>query len=500
MRTPGWPLALAATVIGGAALTRAADRSAPDAERFQPLIARLGSGLFREREAASRELDAFGEAALASLRQAAHAGDPEVRRRAAELVERIGGRLAAARLLAATPVSFDYRDTPLTEAVADLARRTGAPLRLMRRADSRDRTVTARTAALPFWEALGLFCRQAGVHEWDGLAPLRGDMAAGPQGPNPRPRQDAPAFGPVLSADSLPWFMLLDGPGPDLPAHHAGAVRVRCLPSAAASPESIDGVTLPLQIATEPKLHWLGVQELRVTRAVDDRGQALPATVVAPALPSVGDELVLLPNGRLAPRPRGQHGPVGVRIRADAPGQRLGELAGLVTAQVRVTEPVLALNAPAAGLTAPGDVGGSLKVADFARDAAGEVRVTAEVELPPGVQPVQPPGGGILAGLPGAQVVPGGVMIRPVPAVNTQMTVAGGTDCQGLTLEDARGRRYAVLRGHAEFVPTPQGGTFRIAARFGPPERGSEPVRLVVLAHRAVTVEVPFSLRDVPLP
>src|SRR5690242_1409603 len=64
------------------------------------LIERLGSSDFAEREAATRALDEIGPAVLADLRQATTSDDPEVRRRAGELVRLIERRAEAARLLA----------------------------------------------------------------------------------------------------------------------------------------------------------------------------------------------------------------------------------------------------------------------------------------------------------------------------------------------------------------------------------------------------------------
>ncbi len=65
-----------------------------DSTQIDRLIKQLGSEQFAEREAASRELAAYGESALPALRRAAAgSGDAEVRRRARELVRTIVARL-----------------------------------------------------------------------------------------------------------------------------------------------------------------------------------------------------------------------------------------------------------------------------------------------------------------------------------------------------------------------------------------------------------------------
>src|SRR5262245_32024386 len=64
---------------------------AADAARIARLVRQLGSDDFDEREAATKELEAIGEPALAPLRKAAAEGDAEVRARAAALLRKIPG-------------------------------------------------------------------------------------------------------------------------------------------------------------------------------------------------------------------------------------------------------------------------------------------------------------------------------------------------------------------------------------------------------------------------
>jgi hypothetical protein len=73
----------------------------PDTEEIQRLIRQLGSSKFKEREAAERRLEAFGEPALPALRQTAGDKEPGVRARAARLAEAIDSRL---------PYLFNGRD------------------------------------------------------------------------------------------------------------------------------------------------------------------------------------------------------------------------------------------------------------------------------------------------------------------------------------------------------------------------------------------------------
>jgi hypothetical protein len=64
-----------------------------EAERIAQLIKQLGSDDFAKREAASEELEGIGEPALVALRKTATStGDPEIRRRAEQVIEAIASR------------------------------------------------------------------------------------------------------------------------------------------------------------------------------------------------------------------------------------------------------------------------------------------------------------------------------------------------------------------------------------------------------------------------
>ena len=68
-----------------------------ETEKIARLIQQLGDGAFRKREAASKELDAIGEPALAALRKAAASSDAaEIRRRAERISDTIAARVAEA--------------------------------------------------------------------------------------------------------------------------------------------------------------------------------------------------------------------------------------------------------------------------------------------------------------------------------------------------------------------------------------------------------------------
>ena len=88
------------------------------AEQADPgeLVSRLGAGRYADREAASQALERLGRPALPALRTARDSHDPEIRNRAASLLQRIEGSL----LTQPTRVRLDFERAPLTDVVRSL--------------------------------------------------------------------------------------------------------------------------------------------------------------------------------------------------------------------------------------------------------------------------------------------------------------------------------------------------------------------------------------------
>src|SRR5437763_1828212 len=109
---------IVASLVLSAALVRVGEPDPP------ALVGRLGAPRWADREAAARALERRGRAALPALRAGRESRDPEVRARAAALIERI----ESGALVQPTLVRLDYRDRPLADVVRDLADRAGMPL------------------------------------------------------------------------------------------------------------------------------------------------------------------------------------------------------------------------------------------------------------------------------------------------------------------------------------------------------------------------------------
>src|SRR5262249_48189005 len=112
-----------ALVLSAALVLTAAPCRADDA--VTRLIERLGSEEHGERVAATEALVEQGAAAVPALRVALDSPDAEVRRNAAEALERIEARLSAEEALRPRTLRLVYDDVPLADAVADFSRRTG---------------------------------------------------------------------------------------------------------------------------------------------------------------------------------------------------------------------------------------------------------------------------------------------------------------------------------------------------------------------------------------
>src|SRR5262249_46049442 len=108
-------------------------------------------------EAAASELEQLGGIALPALRAAREQKDPEVRSRAAALIEKIEGTL----LTQPTMLRLDSEDQPLPEVLKDLSEQSGIRLTLLPQnaAEWKTRGVTLHEPnRLPFWKAMDRLC------------------------------------------------------------------------------------------------------------------------------------------------------------------------------------------------------------------------------------------------------------------------------------------------------------------------------------------------------
>jgi hypothetical protein len=338
-------LALVGLGVGLSALLSGPAPAGDDADRIARLVKQLGSSRFAERDRAKRELEALGPAAFEALRQAAQSKDPETSRRAGDLVKKMQEKIDLANLLAPKKVRLNLKDTPVLDAVADLARQSGYSVELLGdRAALAGRKITLDTGETSFWEALDRLCEKAGLVETSTpyarpvpqptiriqplpVQPVQPGVKPAPKPAPPAPPRQrkgagqlrievkveavqlaAPAQGPVQAQPAQPQGAPAQAVQP--PQHLQPPVQIQPAPLLQIQPGGLRRPTPirpynPSQITlTEGKRQdtptcYSGAVRVRVASAVPQQYQAIPA-----ASPRAGEALILL---EVAAEPRLQN-------------------------------------------------------------------------------------------------------------------------------------------------------------------------------------------------
>src|SRR5262245_14024246 len=417
MRTRWLLLALLGLSFGIAGVT---DRpaSAEDADQINKLIKQLGSSKFTERDKAKRELEAIGEAALDALRKAVKSGDLETSRRAAELVQKMEGKITRDNLLAPKKLHLKLKDTPVPEAVAQLAKLSGYTIEILGdRAALAKKTVTLDTGETTFWQAFDQLCQKAGLVETS--------AAFNPYNPQPVPLPPGKMRPPIriqpLPAPALPVVP----PGQPQPAPNIqvqpGAIQIQIdVPNIGAVPVRIEAPAVkpapdqpaPAKKADAPARRAQAAGQAQAAPAQAKPAQAPPADqpVQAQPLPAVRPVQVQVapapaqPPVQIQPAPPVQVLPVQPGVRPINPGQPVKP------AQIYLTE--------GKPREVPTHYAGAIRVRVLTLPQANPqqpaVQPGGPVPLPGGPAPF--PGGGVQPvppnGFPGGAVPPGFVPPR----------------------------------------------------------------------------------------
>lgn len=490
---------LAAIGTCGLAIGGAAGGDPPPTGPTVPeLITRLGSGDFREREAASAALKGAGPGAIPALRAAAKSDDPEVRERAAAVLFRLQRTANSVALLAPKKVAVAYHDVPLGTAVDDLSRRTGVKLALDpgRIADPL-RRVTCATDELPVWEAIERFCAAAGLEEVHRL-----DLTVVKP---PQSRRGYAALPQPPAPDAVP-VLLGDGTG-RLPGARGTAVRVVPLPRSFSGHRVTLGTgetTLCFDIAPVPGLNWQDVVAVRIDKLIDDTGCPGGGGSVAPAPVSNEYDVVVGwgggPGGGFVPAlgagrfdmrtgmpipPESFPNPriVPVPLKLGTPTARsIKRLEGHVAGEIQVAnQQLITIHDPA-------------KRTNVAFNGPGQTRltVTSVAETPAGTTvqvTLQHPSPWAVGARRGWN--PGGVWPEP-PRGAGQTPVVKAFDAAGKELAGSSGGGYGTSGDDGQTLVQQMSLTYR--------KEVGVPAKLVLVGPRPVIVEVPFVLENVPLP
>jgi hypothetical protein len=339
----------------------------------------------------------------------------------------------------------------------------------------------------------------------------------GKEPPGLRARPPIGGAGPMTNQQ----IVLIDGKPKALPTCYAGAARIRALPPGGQPMDGIpvkDGeLLLNLQTSIEPKLPHFGITNVRIEKATDDNdqnlGQSLPEAGGAET--GTGAQPAIAPIRRPYPMPvqmGGQQASVRFK-KGDKASKAIKELKGVITGQI-VTAPEAVITVEnilkAAGETAKGADGGYVKVLEVSQEKDGTIKMKVEVENPPninsgnGVYPIPTPGGPggikILDDLPPLPAGKGGAGLAVEAPVASKAYIVP-VAANGLSLVDDKG---AAIPAQSTGVSQQFNKGDRVPKvtydfTFKPGEKQGAPAKLVLSGSRILNVEVPFTLKDVPV-
>jgi hypothetical protein len=374
-------------------------------------------------------------------------------------------------------------------------------------------------------------------------APAGGALAVQPVAL--RPARMRMAGVPTVNAQ----IILKDGKPRKLPTDDRSAIRIRALPKSDLFGNAPEGeIILPLEVAPEPKLQWEGYQGVHVEKAVDDKDQNL-----AQVIPQVEGAIGVGIGGGAGPalqmkmrmmqqmqrqmqmqmQMRGQalrmmggtlNQQLSIQFKKGAKeAKSLKELKGIITAQLLTeVQPMIVADKLKAGEEVKGKEGGFIKIVEV-KSEEKEPTIRLECEQPPfdKVMPAQQNPMQAFAGAGAApifiQAAPAGKKMpapAPLAPVQGQIAVRGGgavfggampfmDSFNGLSVLDDKGRTLPIqAQMEIQFQP-PGGGVqqktiYTLTCRRDK-EKG-QPAKVVYLGRKRVTVDIPFTLSEVPLP
>jgi hypothetical protein len=472
-------------------------------DRIAELVGQLGSSQFKEREAATQQLDRLGLPALKALKTAARSSDPEVHRRAAQLYERIQRRVETAQLLEPKRLRLVYRDMPVTEAVAGIAQKTGFNIQLDdQKMKLVDPAVTLDTGETTFWQAFDKFCLKVGlVEKGAALKSYEAVRAWNARGLQIQPGLVAsPYLAPRANIEGR--LFLVGGEAGPLPTFYAGSLRIRAIPSGGSNTGKVKGETsFVMEVTPEPKMGWQGLVDLRIDKALDEKGQSL-----TPMTAWSGDGIAgginrgnvgVVWEDDLNASTADLRDCIPVRFKsAETSSNILREISGTIAAQIQTPVKELATIEnilQSAGRAVKLPESETLKVLEVERDSSGAIRLRLRLE--DGLLGIA--GGGLrgrMAWGPNGRVVKNWVVLR---AGRIQETV----DASALhfLLVDAKGQSFRLVGKGSELAAGARGLAQEITLMYRPRQGQAEAARLVYSGRRTVLVEVPFALKNVPL-
>jgi hypothetical protein len=437
-------------------------------------IRRLGSGRYQDRERAYRELEASGDDAHEALKKAAQSSDPEVRKRAEDLLNKIEERQAQAKLLAPKMLRLNVSDMPILDAVAELTKISSYPIQFQGdRTVVADRKVTIDTGETTFWKAFDALCAKGNLIEAAIASPTRNATGRAYIGGIRNMQQQGPIL--VTNGD------------PSANRHiYLGAIRIRLTPSPAGKGDQAPRAYV-LEAAAEPRLQSFQIMhEPVIDRAIDDLGQALIPAAAPADRNIVADDVnaIFLPNGMMQTVSRQNT----LRFEpTKKPGTKVALLKGSINASMQVADKELVVVKDVmknVGTQVKGKDGAGMTIVSFDK-VGSDYRARLRMDGAQGAN-------GVVFGGGGQVIIQGNVVINGGGF--------GGAQRSNLpTLTDEKGQAFitgpvtqngmTINNGN---VSTEMTVTFR-GANLG------TPTTMTLSGSRQVAIPLAFEFRDLPL-
>lgn len=247
--TVGMVLRVSGGVRGQEAVAPPTPKEKEITAQFSQWVEDLGSPQFSKRETAADALRLGGDASIKALRAAQTHPDPEVRRRAGELL----GPMEAAVRLAPRRLTLERKNRTLRATLEAISKSTGYTVEAW---NNLEQPVEFGCDNLPVLEAIDRLGKLTGTCLQQGYGDDRIRLGAGSC--PPLVAYDGPFR---LVANSLQQYRNIDLTG----ANQANG----------AGPSRTETLTLAMAIFSEPRLPLLGVNEPRLLEAWTDDGQSL---------------------------------------------------------------------------------------------------------------------------------------------------------------------------------------------------------------------------------
>jgi hypothetical protein len=303
-------------------------------------------------------------------------------------------------------------------------------------------------------------------------------------------------------ADST--LVLEDGASPATAVARNGSLRIRSVPPKSAVfsdlPDGGKQIGLHLEVRAESRMDLTELIGLRITRATDETGQKIRhASDYVEAGPGnfMDGDVAFIGNSIELYDPMAGSGfrqiPISVVVDGKAI-QKLGELSGILSARVRTApEALITVDdvAKSIGKTHTASDGSEIKVTECKREEDGLFKLKVELK---GSQILDPQNEmfqmrmGRLKGFRGAMV----------QEMQKMALSKDNPNSIPFKLLDAKGQPLEFVSGELDMAANNDGSRVYTLV-YKPAANDAGPAKLEYIGRRDVLIEVPFTLKDVPL-